>query len=86
MKLFFLADYKKRKLLAQHIEELEIRVCTYNFLKKHNITEIEQLFQVDWKTVLSVETKAQLIMEDLSDFIQFGEGSSYTFKTTNHAR
>lgn len=69
MNVISFADFKAKKELDKHIEDLNLRICTYNFLKKLKVTRISQLLQIDWSTMVRLEKKALQIIEDLSVYL-----------------
>lgn len=69
MNVVCFAEFKAKKELDKHIEDLDLRICTYNFLKKLKVTRISQLLQIDWSAMVRLEKKATQIIEDLSAYI-----------------
>lgn len=65
MNIVSLEDFKKKKDMNKNIEELNIKVCTYNFLKKLKVGKIADLIHVDWLSQLALEGKGEQIIEDL---------------------
>lgn len=69
MNIVSLSEFKMKKEVDQYIENLNVRICTYNFLKKLNITSLRQLQNIEWATFVHTEKKAALIVEDLTKYL-----------------
>lgn len=62
-------EYKNRKTLEICIEELDIKVCTYNFLKKLKVKCLSDLSNINWMEEAKVHSKAKYIISDLHNLM-----------------
>lgn len=62
-------EYKNKKNLEILIEELEIKVCTYNFLKKLKVTCLSELSNINWIEKAKAHSKAEYILSDLHNLM-----------------
>lgn len=58
-------EQKAKRDSKKNIEDLDIRVCTYNFLKKLKISVLSELHKFNWVELAKEHKHYQYIVEDL---------------------
>lgn len=72
-KVISMFEYIHKRKLKENIEELDVKVCTYNFLKKLKINKLSDLHNINWQELVQGNKNEVHIITDLEGFLSFSK-------------